>query len=107
MSEGEISIVLPVHNQADHIGRLVGDYVDALRPLGRSYEIVLVPNGCRDTTEGVCQALAHEHATVRVVPSAAPGWGHAVRLGLEAARGALLCYANWGRTRAGGRCFLL
>ena len=107
MSEGGISIVLPVHDQADHIGRLVGDYVDALRPLGRSYEIVLVPNACRDATEQVCQTLLNEHGTVRVVPSAIPGWGHAVRLGLEAARGELLCYTNSARTSAADLGLLL
>ena len=100
MSEGGISIILPVHDQADHIGRLVGDYLDALRSLGRTYEIVLVPNACRDASEDVCRALASEHGTVRVVPSAVPGWGRAVRAGLGAARGELLCYTNSARTSA-------
>ncbi|HSV05334.1 MAG TPA: glycosyltransferase [Candidatus Binatus sp.] len=100
MSEGGISIVLPVHNQADHIGRLVRDYVDALLPLGRGYEVVLVPNACRDASEDVCRALANEHDTIRVVPSPGPGWGRAVRVGLGAARGDLLCYTNSARTSA-------
>jgi glycosyltransferase involved in cell wall biosynthesis len=100
MTEGGISIVLPVHNQADHVGRLVADYVEALRPLDRSYEILLVPNACRDASEEVCQALARERATIRVVPSPAPGWGRAVRIGLGAARGDLLCYTNSARTSA-------
>ena len=100
MSEGGISIVLPVHNQADHIGHLVRDYVDALRGLGRTFEVVLVPNACRDTSEEVCRELAGEHDTIRVVPSPGPGWGRAVRVGLGAARGDVLCYTNSARTSA-------
>src|SRR5262245_1461941 len=100
MNEGGISIILPVHNQAAHVGRLVTAYMEAVRPLERSYEILLVPNACRDASEEVCRALAGEHATIRVVPSPAAGWGRAVRVGLAAARGELLCYTNSARTTA-------
>ena len=98
MSDRLISIVLPVHNQADHIRSVVAEYGPALSQIRADSEIVLVPNGCRDDSEGVCRALAEEQAGVRVVPSARGGWGLAVRLGLEAARGNILCYTNSART---------
>jgi glycosyltransferase involved in cell wall biosynthesis len=100
MSELLISVVLPVHNQGDHIDSVVREYLSALDRTGKSYEIVLVPNGCRDDTPAVCATLAAEHPAVRVVPSERGGWGIAVRVGLEAARGELICYTNSARTGA-------
>src|SRR5262249_33683676 len=46
----------------------------------------------------VCQQLAKEYPAVRVIHSVKGGWGLAVRLGLEQARGDLLCYTNTART---------
>jgi hypothetical protein len=67
------------------------------RPL-HAAEVILVPNGCRDDSEAVCARLAAAHPALRVVPSARAGWGLAVKTGLAAARGDLLCYTNSART---------
>jgi glycosyltransferase involved in cell wall biosynthesis len=92
------SVVLPVHNQADHVGRVVEDYMEALERARLAYELVLVPNACRDDTAAVARALAARHPSVRVIESELGGWGRAVKLGLAAARGSLLCYTNSART---------
>jgi len=92
------SIILPVHNQADHIGAVVTEYVDALARTEQPYELILVPNGCRDGSVAVCQELADRHSEVRVVASDRSGWGLAVKLGIENARGELLGYTNSART---------
>ena len=93
-----VSIVLPVHNQEDHIGPIVKGYTEALEKTPVSYEIVLVTNACGDRSYDVCQALARECGTVRVVNTERGGWGHAVKLGLKEAKGDLLCYTNSART---------
>lgn len=98
MSASLASIILPVHNQADHIGAVVTEYVDALARTEQPYELILVPNGCRDGSVAVCQELADRHSEVRVVASDRSGWGLAVQLGLENARGELLGYTNSART---------
>jgi hypothetical protein len=92
------SIVLPIHNQGDHIGLIVGGYLQGLGTLPTACELVLVPNACRDDSVAVCHALAGEHGSVRVAESVLGGWGRAVKLGLTAARGDLLCYTNSART---------
>jgi glycosyltransferase involved in cell wall biosynthesis len=92
------SIVLPVHNQADHIESIVAGYVEALEPLPGDYEVVLVPNNCRDASEEVCEALAAANEAVRSRPIELGGWGRAVRAGLQEARGETLCYTNTART---------
>ncbi len=94
-----VSIVLPVHNQADHIGPLVTSHHTALAAaLPIAHEIVLVPNACRDDTAAICRTMAEKDDAIRVVESALGGWGRAVKLGLQAARGDLLCYTNSART---------
>lgn len=98
MTEVFASIVLPVHNQAEHIAAIVGRHVEALERTSLRYEIILVPNSCRDDSEAVCRELAAHCDAVRVVASELGGWGRAVRIGLAAARGDLLCYTNSART---------
>jgi glycosyltransferase involved in cell wall biosynthesis len=95
-----ISVVLPVHNQGAHIAAIVGSYRDALAQIGRPYEIVLILNGCRDDSLAVCEALAGSFPEIRVIADPRAGWGLAVKAGLRAARGDLLCYTNCARTSA-------
>ena len=95
-----VSIVLPVHNQADHIAQVVAEYRDALQRGELAYELILVENASLDVSLEVCRALAQKDPAVRVVQSQLGGWGRSVRLGLEVARGDLLCYANSARTGA-------
>jgi glycosyltransferase involved in cell wall biosynthesis len=93
-----ISIVLPVYNQADHIGPIVEEYRQVLTRIPNLCEFVLVVNGSRDRSLDVCQALAAKDPTIKVVHSEQGGWGLGVRLGLQAASGELLCYTNSART---------
>jgi glycosyltransferase involved in cell wall biosynthesis len=95
-----ISLVLPVHNQGAHIAAIVGSYRDALGQTGQPYEIVLVLNGCRDDSLAVCEVLARSFPEIRVIADPRAGWGLAVKAGLRAARGDLLCYTNCARTSA-------
>lgn len=100
MSGRLVSIILPVHDQADHIRGVVEEYLVPLARLGHPFEVLLVPNACRDATAEVCRALTGAHPEVRVVESELGGWGRAVRLGLTEARGDVLCYTNSARTTA-------
>ena len=97
------SIVLPTHNQADHLRSVVEDYVSALERARLNFEIVLVPNACRDETPAVARALAERHARVRVVETERGGWGHAVKTGLAAARNTrLYLIQNYPRDMGNG-----
>ncbi len=95
-----VSIILPVHNQAEHIEGTVAEYVAGLSRIRNSFEVLLVVNGCRDQSLAVCTELGARYPEVRVVFSERSGWGRAVKLGLEQARGEFLCYTNSARTRA-------
>jgi glycosyltransferase involved in cell wall biosynthesis len=93
-----ISIVLPVHNQAGHIGQRMQSYLEVLADLDRPVELILVTNACSDTSPGVCRELALRDGRVIAVDSQRGGWGLAVKLGLQTARGELLAYTNTART---------
>jgi glycosyltransferase involved in cell wall biosynthesis len=96
-----LSLVLPVHNQADHISEVVQAYRAALQRVLSAYEIVLVPNGCGDSSVAVCEALARDAPDLRVALSEQAGWGRAVRRGLSVAQGKMLAYTNSARTSSG------
>lgn len=95
-----ISIVLPVHNEGEHVTSIVKSYAEALRKIPYPHEIILVTNGCRDNSQEACAALAKQHSTIRVKDTRNAGWGLAVKLGLQEARGDILCYTNLSRTTA-------
>ncbi len=98
MNDCLMSVVLPVYNQADHLGRVVDGYEAALSRIPNPHELILVPNACRDASPEVCRALADRYEAVRTTYSERGGWGRAVKAGLREARGDLLCYTNSART---------
>jgi glycosyltransferase involved in cell wall biosynthesis len=69
--EPEISVVIPVFNEAESIGPLVREIVDVLgagaEPPHGPYEIVVVDDGSTDGTDDVLAALAGEIATLQIV----------------------------------------
>jgi len=98
VSAGLVSIVLPVHNQADHLEEIITEYETALTKLPHPHEVILVVNNSRDKSWELCRELAARYPNVRAMHSEKGGWGLAVRLGLREARGELLCYTNSART---------
>ena len=94
-----LSVILPLHDQANHLIRVFQDYASALEALGISYEVVFVANACRDESPDLVRSLA-EDFPVRLVELEERGWGLAVKHGLRAARGDIVCYTNFARTSA-------
>jgi glycosyltransferase involved in cell wall biosynthesis len=92
----ELSVVLPIHNQADHITGLLSHYTRTFKK--KNWEIILVPNACRDNSAELCRQMAARHPQLRVVESRRGGWGLSVYEGLQKARGKFLCYTNSART---------
>jgi glycosyltransferase involved in cell wall biosynthesis len=99
MSFNLISIILPVHNQSDHIEELMLDYDKALTRIPIPCEFILVVNNSQDQSFEVCQSLSRRLSNVKALNSEKGGWGWAVKLGLTEARGDVLCYTNSARTR--------
>jgi glycosyltransferase involved in cell wall biosynthesis len=100
MTYSLISIILPVHNQADHLREVLSEYESAFSNVQTPHEFLLAINACRDNSLAIANELAEGNESIRVVATEKGGWGRAVLLGLEAARGDLLCYTNLARTHA-------
>lgn len=97
-SDPDVSIVLPVYNQADHIKNIIAAYLTALDNLKYSFEILLVVNASRDGSLESCQRMEQSDSRVHVLHSEEAGWGRAVRNGLAASRGRIVGYTNSART---------
>jgi glycosyltransferase involved in cell wall biosynthesis len=95
---GLLSVVLPVHDQADHIAEAVRGFETALDRLSILHETILVTNACVDGSVAICRTLTEDLPCVRTVDIQQAGWGRAVRRGLAEARGETLCYTNSART---------
>ena len=96
-----VSVVLPVYNQADHIQRVLEEYLAALKTFHLNYELLPVINGRRrDNSLEICQAMQEKFPCIRTLHIEEGGWGRAVRHGLSQAKGELLCYTNSARTTA-------
>ncbi len=92
-----LSVVLPLANQSDHVTPWVERYHRELQTLCEPFEILLVVNGSKDGTKDQCRRLEAAYPEVRLLESR-PGWGHAVRTGVDEAQGRLICYTNSART---------
>lgn len=93
-----VSVILPVYNQADHIENIVQSYFAALDNLKQSVEIILVVNASRDGSWERCESLSRSYPALKVFNNDLPGWGRALKTGLTAAKGGILCYTNSART---------
>lgn len=99
MRDTLFSVVLPVHEQAQYIGRTLEAYDEAVAKIGNPYELIAVVNGSTDGSLEVCRSLQRRYSSLQVLSTRESGWGRAVRMGLAASRGDLLCYTNSARTR--------
>lgn len=64
MKQYDFSVVIPCYNSEKTIGSVVKELEETLAQMGRSYEIVLVADGCRDNTFGVISQLAREKKNI-------------------------------------------
>jgi len=87
MNAPQLSVIVPVFNEQDNVGPLVGEILTALR--GRiDFEIVYVDDNSRDATLATLQQLRTEAPELRVLHHVTQsGQSTAVRNGVKAARG--------------------
>ena len=83
-----LSVVIPAKDEAGSIEATVGDVTAALRREEIAHEVIVVDDGCSDRTADIVASLSEADESVRLVRSPyAPGFGFAVRAGLEAFTG--------------------
>jgi dolichol-phosphate mannosyltransferase len=80
----KLSVVIPAHNEAGSIGETVERTAAELGRARINYEILVIDDASGDGTADVVAAIAERNPSVRCVRShLPPGFGHAVRAGLD------------------------
>ncbi|WP_310392313.1 glycosyltransferase family 2 protein [Hymenobacter sp.] len=88
----ELSIVIPLLNEAESLPELTRWIARVLEAKGLSYEVLLIDDGSTDDSWAVIEALAGEDATLRGIRfNRNYGKSAALNVGFEAARGRVVC----------------
>ena len=86
-----LSVVVPLYNEEGSLPHLLTQLLAALKPLGRSFEIVLVDDGSRDGTPALLQDMAaRTPELVAVLLRRNYGQTAAMAAGFDASRGEIL-----------------
>ena len=84
----KLSVVIPAQNEAESIGATVEGVVGALQGARIDYEVLVVDDGSTDTTGAVVARMSERNPKIRRLRSPnPPGFGLAVRAGLDAFEG--------------------
>ena len=90
-----VSVVIPVHNAADRVGKVVPAWADFLARCGRAYELLLVDDGSSDGTAAVLEPLAGRLHHLRVLKhDTRRGFGACLRTALAEAQHPLFFYTS-------------
>lgn len=80
----KLSVVIPAHNEVGSIGQTVQNTAAELGRAGIDYEILVIDDASGDGTADVVHGIAERDPNIRCVRShLPPGFGHAVRAGLD------------------------
>jgi dolichyl-phosphate beta-glucosyltransferase len=90
-----ISIIIPAYNEAERIGPTLRSFDNYLLGKNISYEIIVVDDGSTDNTIKFVESLQNEIPNLILVPSEKnKGKGHAVRIGMLAAKGNIRIFSD-------------
>jgi len=89
----EISVILPVRNEAEYIERILQDLLDQDLP-EESYEIIVVDGRSDDDTRARVSRLAATHGTIRLLDNPRRLAGAARNIGAAAARAPYILFVD-------------
>lgn len=84
----DLTVVMPAFNEQRRIGPSIEAVTTYLNSIGRTWELIVVDDGSTDLTASVARALVEREPRIKMIclPHNV-GKGHAVRVGVLAARG--------------------
>lgn len=86
----ELSIVIPVCNEAKYIDRFIPQLVNRLNQQDFKYELTICENGSKDETFSKAKSLTRRYRNVSVISNSQANYGLAVKTGFLSARGKYL-----------------
>lgn len=94
-NQPRLSVVIPVYNETGRLRRTLPQLLNYLHSLNYLYEIVIVDDGSSDgTCEIAREILQAEHGTQILTHAQNRGKGHAVRIGMLAAKGQYVLFTD-------------
>ena len=91
----DLSVVIPIHNEASNLEALHREFTDTLQRWGRPYEIILIDDGSTDGSMAALERLQAGDAHVRVIQFRRNfGQTAAFAAGFAQARGRLIATAD-------------
>ena len=61
----DISVVVPAYNEEESVPVLIGEIAEAMKPLDRQYEVIIVDDGSDDRTRDVLAELTPQYSQLR------------------------------------------
>ena len=86
-----ISIIIPAYNAEKNLENCVKSIVEQSY---KSYEIIIINDGSKDSTKDVCFRLKQQYQNIKIVDSENLGVSAARNLGIEAACGEWICFID-------------
>jgi glycosyltransferase involved in cell wall biosynthesis len=83
----ELSIIIPVYNEAKYIDRFVSQLVKKLNHQNFDYELIISENGSKDDTLLQSKKLTRRFKRVRLISNPEPNYGLGVKSGFLSAKG--------------------
>lgn len=86
-AETTISVVIPVHNEADYLQGALEELFSALAALPASIEVIIAENGSTDGTAALVSRLQVTHPNLVLLQLTEPDYGAAMRAGFLGSKG--------------------
>lgn len=94
-AQPELSIIIPVYNEVETIQALYDQLIAALKPIGRSWELIFIDDGSTDGSYDIIKQLWMNDSTVRVFKFARNyGKTPALSAGHDNARGKIIIHID-------------
>lgn len=90
------SLILPVHNQADHIEDVLISFSENFK--SKDFEIIVIENNSSDESLRICQEVEKKYPHLKVIHLNRPGWGNACINGAAISSNDFLIFASSART---------
>jgi glycosyltransferase involved in cell wall biosynthesis len=87
LADPEMSIVIPVYNEAAIIEGSIRELYARVEKFSKRFEIIIVENGSVDETAAIAHDLEKALPRVRLIQTGEPNYGKALRQGIMEAKG--------------------